>query len=328
MNLLKTSWKRSLAAAVVTSVTVSLSGPAGVAESSAEESATVAVAQAPSRDAPRTVERQRVEGALGELQERAGAIERELRELGDGHPERAEALKREFRSLRERMQQLRQSDGPGETRRAESAVRELQERISATERQLHELRGEQPDKAEALARELNGMRERMRQLRSRAAEGEGQRAEGAIRELQERGSVVERELRELGDRHPDKAESLKRELIGIRERIQELRQRAGEDRRLPEGARRELQERAGALERELRELGNNHPDRAEAIKRELNQIRVNMSPPTGEAVRVAPPATSREIDELRNQVREMRQEMEALRAEVRRLVERETRERN
>ena len=51
----------------------------------------------------------------------------------------------------------------------EGAMRELQERISATERQLQEEGGEQTDKGAAIHRELNGMRERMQQLRRRAA---------------------------------------------------------------------------------------------------------------------------------------------------------------
>ena len=286
--------------------------------------------------------RQRVQRALRELEERAAAIESQLRELGDRHPDKAEELKRELNGVHEHMRRLRERDGAQEPGNIEGAMRELQERISATERQLQEEGGEQTDKGAAIHRELNGMRERMQQLRRRAAASEQPQAQGAIRELRMRVAAIEGELRELGDDHPDKAEALKQELNGIRARMQELRQQASsrED-ELPRGAIREYRERAAALEQELRELGDDHPDRAEAIKKELTALRERAQRLYSEGGRVVPQpdnvpqghaaessATSREIEELRGQMREMRQEMEALRAEVRRLLERESRDRN
>ena len=155
----------------------------------------------------------------------------------------------------------------------EGAMRELQERISATERQLQEEGGEQTDKGAAIHRELNGMRERMQQLRRRAAASDQPQAQGAIRELRERVAAIEGELRELGDGHPDKAEALKQELNGIRARMQELRQQgSASEGGVPQGVIHELRERAALLEQESRELGDDHPDRAEAIEKELNVI--------------------------------------------------------
>jgi chromosome segregation ATPase len=344
VNVLKLSWRRSLAAAVVVPFLVSLSQDTKSADPAQDTSPAPAAAQVSPQE-PGEGERparQRVQRALRELEEQAAALESQLRELGDKHPDKAEELKRELNGVHEQMRGLRERDGAQVPGNIEGAMRELQERISATERQLQEAGGEQTDKGVAIHRELNGMRERMQRLRRRAAASEQPPAQGAIRELRQRAAAIEGELRDLGDGNPDKAEALKQELNGIRARMQASRQpaSASED-RVPQGAIRELRERAAALEQELRELGDDHPDRAQAIKEELKALREKAQRLHSEGGRVAPQpdnvpqghaaessATSREIAELRGQVREMRQEMEALRAEVRRLLERDARDRN
>jgi DNA repair exonuclease SbcCD ATPase subunit len=338
MSAWKLSRRHSLAAAIVTPFLALLSAHTEAAEDAAIQPA-IAVAEEKTPDVQPSPEGLRAEGAMRELEERAAAVERKLRELGDGHPDQAEALKRELNGIRERMQQWRKQEGAERPPRLEGAVRELQERISANERALRELGDGQAKRAETLKLELIQMREKLQQLRRQAVASERERTAGALRELQERAGVIERTLQELGDRHPDRAEALERELKGLRERMQQVRQREGAlERESPEAAVRELRERAGALERELQELGTNHPDRAEAIKRELAGIRERAQQLQGEGRRPAPqptearvsgeerPAVARELDELRAQMREMRQEMEALRADVRKLLERETRE--
>ena len=171
VNVLKLSWRRSLAAAVVVPFLVSLSQDTRSADPAKETSPAPAAAQ----DSPQEQgegerpARQRVQRALRELEERAAAIENQLRELGDRHPDKAAELKRELNGVHEHMHRLRERDGAQEPGNIEGAMRELQERISATERQLQEAGGEQTDKGAAIHRELNGMRERMQQLRRRAA---------------------------------------------------------------------------------------------------------------------------------------------------------------
>lgn len=340
MNVLRLSWQRSLAAALATSFLAAIPGNAWAAEpGEMMPPPQAALAEQPPPEGLRVAQGPRDEGAVRELRERAGAIERELRELGDRHRDRAEALERELNGIRERIEQSRPREGVAAPPRPEAVMRELEERIGATERALHELGDGQPDKAEALKRELNAMREKMQQLRRQARPEERPRPERAIGELEERAVALERELRELGDRHPDRSEALVRELKEIRQRMQKLRE-LGEGPRPPvEGAIRELRERAAGIERELRELGDNHPDRAEALGHELRSIHEKMRRLLADAGRDGPPPMSRPmpprepgdalpaIEELRGQMREMRQEMEALRAEVRRLLEREARER-
>ncbi|MCL4193629.1 MAG: hypothetical protein KJZ87_17965 [Thermoguttaceae bacterium] len=340
MNVLRLSWQRSLAAAIATSFLAVFPGDARTAESEEVPAPPqAAVAEQPPHEGVRVAQGPRDEGAVRELRERAGAIERELRELGDRHRDRAEALERELNGIRQRIEQSRPREGVGAPPRPEAVMRELEERIGATERALHELGDGLPDKAEALKRELNAMREKMQQLRRQGHPEERPRPERAIGELEERAGVLERELRELGDRHPDRSEAVERELKEIRQRLQKLRE-LGEGPRPPaEGAIRELRERAANIERELRELGDNHPDRVEALGHELRSIHEKMRRLLADAGPGGPPPMARPlpprapgdampaIEELRGQMRAMRQEMEALRAEVRRLLEREARER-
>lgn len=338
MNVLKLSWQRSLAAAIAASFLAVFPGDARTAESEEVPAPLqAAVGEQPPPEGVRVAQGPRDEGAVRELRERAGAIERELRELSELHRDRSEALERELSHIHERMQQFRPREGIGAPPRPEAAMRELEERIGATERALHELGDGQPDRAEALKRELNAMRENMEELRRQVRPDERPRVERAIGELEERAGALERELRELGDRHPDRSEAVERELMGIRERMQKVRELGGGPRPSPEGAIRELRERAGSVERELRELGDSHPERAEALGHELRSIHEKMRR-LDEArpdfprpmARPMPPREPGDalpaIEELRGQMREMRQEMEALRAEVRRLLEREARE--
>ncbi len=341
MSIIKLSWRYRLAAVVAVPFLAWLSLRVAVAETAEEKPAATAVHDG-SHEAQPIAEGQRAEGAFRELRERAAVVERELKELGDGHPEKAEALKRELIGIRERMQQLRPRSGAEGLQRLKAAMRELKEKIGAGERALHELGDGQAEKAEALKRELNAMREKMQQLRRQAEASEKERVEGAAQELHERAAAIERQLHELGDSHPDKAEALKRELNEIRERLQQLRKNQEAANRYAPGEFRELRERAAALERELKELGENHPDRAEAIKREISAIHEKAQRLYKETGRPVPqPAASvpqrraeesaamtREIAELRGQVREMREEMEKLRAEIHKLLEREANEKD
>jgi len=102
------------------------------------------------------------QGAIRELRERAAALEQELRELGDDHPDRAEAIKKELTALRARAQRLYSDGGhvvpqPGNVPQGHAAE------ISATSREIEELRGQMRE----MRQEMEALRAEVRRLLER-----------------------------------------------------------------------------------------------------------------------------------------------------------------
>ena len=218
VNVLKLSWRRSLAAAVVVPFLVSLSQDTRSADPAKDTSPAPAAAQ----DSPQEPgegerpARQRVQRALRELEERAAAIESQLRELGDRHPDKAEELKRELNGVHEHMRRLRsatalKSQEISKVPCASCRNASVQQSVNCRKREASKRTREQPSIASSMA-----CGSECSNCGGGPRLSEQPQAEGAIRELRKRAAAIEGELRELGDGHPDKAEALKQELNGIR----------------------------------------------------------------------------------------------------------------
>jgi chromosome segregation ATPase len=100
-----------------------------------------------------------------------------------------------------------------------------------------------------------------------------------MEELREKARQIERELEELGDENPERAERLHAELREIHEAIALIERDVSMSRgqgAIREMRQRELQEHAHELESRLQELGDNHPEEAQELRMQLEQIHQQM----------------------------------------------------
>ena len=364
MNVLTTSWRRSLAATAVMTCLVPLAGCGG--EASAGGLFAEQAEDAENREREGVERRERGERERAERQERE-------------EPERAERREREDRERRGRDEDVQ----PLVRERAE-----LLERAEAIEREIHGLGDGRPEEARKLRRELEEIHERIGNLNRELGESEGDRPgrQDVFRELielqgralelevalkvlpeghEERAGDVRRELEEIGERirgiereHPEMPPELAREarhlrLDQLRHAVNRLRE-AGkpelaelmerEVREVEEAIERESQERPGRPrpegEEEVRHahvraaLENLHAaglhDLAEKLAREIEGMHGERPPEP------LPPRGPREgpphpgdvgpvVEELRGQVHEMRREMDELRGLLKEVLERERR---
>jgi len=260
-----------------------------------------------------------------ELQARAKQIELELRELGDRNPDRSHHLREEMKNIanaakavERELQGVRRDREPGDPdarnrkimqRRAELAERELlmrhreelHVRAEQVETELRELGDRNPDRSHQLRGEMkditNAMETIERQLQAVRRDREPGDPDARNRklmqrraELIERAEMIERELKELGDAHPDESHKLRAQLEQIEEQLNRMNQMA----RSWPGAkdpgaginkahlrelmqeRKELGERAGPIKRKLKEIGDSRPDEAHELRKQLEDISERM----------------------------------------------------
>ena len=353
MNVLTTSWRRSLAATAVMTCLVPLAG------SGDEASAGGLFAEdAEHRERERVERRERgeSEGAehrergdrerreraednrplvreRAELLERAEAIEREIHGLRDGQDEEARELRRELEEIHERIGDLNRALGERERgRRARDDVFrelvELQGRALELEISLHVLPEGHEERAEDVRRELEEIEERVRRIK---------------REHPDLPSKVVREVRQL-------------RLGQLRHAVQRLREAGkAELAEHMEFQARELAEEAEEFERKLLEppgpprpegeeevrhahvraaLENLHAaglhELAEKLAREIEGMHGERPPepprhPAFPDGRTHPGDVGPVVEELRGQVHEMRREMNELRELLEEVLERERR---
>lgn len=222
-----------------------------------------------------------------ELQVRAEQIESELRELGDGKPERSQQLREEMAGIAKEM--------------------------DAVERELKSARiGREPGEPGAPGRKL---------MQKRA-------------ELAERAEILERELKELGDKHPDRAHQIREELADISDAMagidRELRavsderpRDAGPRNRELIQVRDELTRQAEMMERKLKEIGDSRPDEARELKKRLDDTLGRMRQVEAELRAVSDEGERPGDREPRlRELAERRRELEARARETRMLIDR------
>ena len=350
MNVLTTSWRRSLAATAVMACLVPLTGGEATAGALFAEDA----------------EHREREGA-----ERRERVERERAEKGEQR-ERGERREREERGRRERDK----DDRPPVRERAK-----LLEQAEAIERKIHGLGDGQDEKARELHQELEKIHERIGKIERELGDRDGDRGrhdvfrelielQGRALELEvalhvlpegqeEKARDIRRELEEIGDRvqrferqHPDAPPEVAREMMHhrldqLRHAVERLRE-AGkpepaermerEARELAEMIERESPERRGRRQPEgdeekrrahvMNALENLHAaglhEMAEKLAREI-EGRHGERPPQA-ASPFGPPHpvdAGPVVEELRGQMHEMRREMDELKKLLKEVLERE-----
>lgn len=244
MNVLTTSWRRSLAATAVMACLVPLTGGEATAGAVFAEDA----------------EHREREGA-----ERRERVERERAEKSEQR-ERAERREREERGRRERDK----DDRPLVRERAE-----LLEQAEAIERKIHGLRDGQDEKARELHQELEKIHERIGHVERELGKGPGDRGGHDVFreliELQGRALELEVALHVLPEGQEEKTRDIRRELEEIGDRVRRIEK---EHRDPPPEVAREmmhhrLEQLRHAMER-LREAGK--PESAEKMEREAHEL--------------------------------------------------------
>jgi beta-lactamase regulating signal transducer with metallopeptidase domain/predicted nucleic acid-binding Zn-ribbon protein len=246
-----------------------------------------------------------------------------------GQSDDAHALRRRVQELSEQMQVVRQQlEGFGRERRElesrerpeiEGRARELARHLGGLEadahakelalRRLEEQDKGNTDEAHAIRRQLEEVRQRIQAAQEeRASLERGGLVNGEIQvelelsahpearvqrrqELRERARQIEVELREVGDRYPEKAQKLQVELRAIRGQVEQVEREPGSPRRQAVASRLqqpvvrvdsdearvrtqrrlELQEQIRRLERQLEELGPEHPEEAGELQVQLER---------------------------------------------------------
>jgi DNA repair exonuclease SbcCD ATPase subunit len=100
---------------------------------------------------------------MEELRERARQIELELKEIGDGNPERAEKLHAELREIHDTLARVERELGSSREQgnMRQMRMRELQEQAQMLEHRLQELGGNHPDEAQELRMHLDQIHQQM-----------------------------------------------------------------------------------------------------------------------------------------------------------------------
>ena len=244
-----------------------------------------------------------------ELKARFDEVKKELAELeesGKGEGEKARALRGALKELEAAMAHLERElhEIEGERRQREEmrprpdraprheVLRRLEELGHETEMVLQRLseqnfgRNDETNMLYGRMRELNEQMQQIRQQLGRQLEDpDRQRMEFRrevpeekilhMEELREKARQIERELEELGDENPERAERLHAELREIHEEIaQRERELASlrEEGEMPRMRLRKLRKHARELEFRLQEIGDLNPEEAQEVRMQLDQI--------------------------------------------------------
>ena len=247
-----------------------------------------------------------------ELQVRAEQIEMELRELGDKHPDRSHQLRGEMEDIVNAIErigrEIQAAHGGREPGDADARGREIMQRreelharAEQIEMELRELGDKHPDRSHQLRGEMEDIANAMKTIEREIQAAHGGREPGDPDarsrelmqhrvELTERAEMIKRELKELGDAHPDESHKLRAQLEQIEEQLGRMNEMArsrpgAEDPgaginkvRLRElmQEREELCERAGEIERRLEEIGDGRPDESHELRKQLDDVRERM----------------------------------------------------
>ncbi len=244
-----------------------------------------------------------------ELQQRAKEIERRLKGLNDDQDEEARELEAELREIREHIASMRRDLEGGralesdlKSRKADPHFRELMqhraelqqraERIELTLKEhpdhperaeLHAALEEIGEQMRAIERELRGPGAERRSVDGRQADAHVKELMRHREELQIRAEQIEMELRELGDRNPDRSHQLRGEMKDIANAMETIERELQGARREREPGdadarnreiiqhRAELQERGENIKRKLRELGDADTDQARELRMGLDK---------------------------------------------------------
>jgi len=241
-----------------------------------------------------------------ELEQHAKRIERELKSLGDGQDDEARRLQAELREIREQMTAMKR-ELDLRARKTDQHVRELMQHRNQLQHRAEEIElelKEHPDHPERrrLRAALEELEQQMRRIdtelrgpRRDRPPVEAREADPHLRELMQhreqlrvRADQIELELRELGDRNPDRSHQLHGEMTDIAGEIERIERelRGAREAREPRDAemrnrelmqhRAELLERAEHIERELKELGDSHPDESHELRAQLDRIEAQL----------------------------------------------------
>ena len=362
MNVLTTSWRRSLAATAVMTCLVPLVGGGGEATAGsfaedAEHRERVERRERAERERAEDRERgeareRREEGERrergererrerdehvqplvrerAELLERAGAIEREIHGLRDGQDEEARKLRRELEEIHERIGQLNRELGEGRRDRPErpDVFRELIEiagRATELEVALALLPDDEDERAEKIRKQLEEMEERAKQINREHPEPPAEVMREILHLRRDQLRHAAKRLREAGKL--EMAERMEREARESAEKLESL-SREHPDRPHPEGP--EEMERRHAHVRAAME--NLHAaglhELAERLMGEIEGMhreRPTVPPRDAEPRREGPPRRGNmepAVEELRGQMAEMRREMDELRGMLKEVLER------
>jgi bla regulator protein BlaR1 len=225
-----------------------------------------------------------LEEAMAPVERELQGLEGELQDLGMRPRENREPRREILRRLEELghetemvLQALAQQNfgRNEEANMLYARMRELNEQMQQVRRQL--------------GRQLEGPSRQRREFRrldvSRAS---SPRFEGGtpstlkiqqMEKLRERARQIELELKELGDRDPERADNLHAELREVHDTMAQTERELGSSRErgdMRQMRLRELQEQAQMLERRLQELGDNHPEEAQELRMRLDQIHGQM----------------------------------------------------
>jgi len=261
MNVLRTSWRQSAAAAALALFTAGCSDAVADAPPS-EESLPAAVAgDLSDADGQLALPAENEEGEAREREQRERE-EAEARERTQREGEEAESREREQRDREE-----------GEAREREEREREEAE---AREREAREREGRERREAEMGARDL---RRKLEGLRD-GQDAEARELQAALREVEGQMEAIRRELRGPEDQ-PERREIGERERAELEEHLGNLRQRS-----------RELDERAAAIRRELE--GVRRDDQAAEARQLQNMLRRRPERPDPDRPRPDRPSPERE----------------------------------
>lgn len=301
--------------------------------------------------------------------EEAHALHRRMWELNEQMREVRRTLSRQLQDPDRRRAELEDRERPEIDRRMQELVRHLEElKMNARdkERVLHELeeqeKGETED-AHVIRRKLEEIHERMHAVEKELVEVERERAmredSGRLErvpvpeammhereELGEKARLIELELRELGDEHPERAEKLEKDLHEIHKRIEQMDHFEGQRRHIEDprrlhieelNVRREhLQARMQEMEHvlaELNEQGKGESEKAHNLGRELRALHEQLDATERELDNVHREGPQeperddleREVQDLRRQVNSVNEQMGELRELLTRLLDEKNR---
>ena len=243
-----------------------------------------------------------------ELQQRAKEIERQIKGLGDSQDAEARELEAELREIRNHIASMKREFGDVSERglgdrKGDPHFRELMQHREELRHKAGRIQvtlkehPDHPEKAELYAA-LGEIEEQMhaieRELRGSGAKGrpvDGRREDAHLKELMRhreelhvRAEQIEMELKELGDKNPDRTHQLRGEMEDIANAAKAVEQELQGVRRGREPGdvearnreimqhRAELTERAKIIRHDLKELGDAHPDESHKLRAQLEQI--------------------------------------------------------
>ncbi len=322
MNVWKTSWRRSLAAAAVAAVLLPVSGDA-----LSQEEGDRPAAERRERERPERQRRERGEREF--LRHQVDVLRTAMHALREA--ERGDAVELVERAIRARevMLEGRRDDEAHQIREHAPPPRGLAEILGMAVDLWREF--DQPEKAEQVARLAEMLRAsrdrepgRGRDRRERAERDEARREARDVvhalrremEELDENSRRIQAELRELGDGRAEESRELRHALLETRARMKEIERELAEvmgdrrergmaerEREMAERERDELARRVDELmEAHERAAREGRHEEAERLLREAKQIRRNLAR-HGDRPEGPPPEEREEMERRMHHVR-------------------------